>query len=478
MATKRKVASVEDVRVCRSCGHIDPADSRGRCPVCGVFFELAIVPRAEAEQLARQRRRRALRRRLIRLTVALAVVGSATTWALGAYFDLGPSPPSATTSVSASLAPHTWGQIGRTPQNSGFTPDPAPFPHHVTWTYRTSKPLLASPAVVGQHVYLTTGDGRTLALDRHTGQSLWEFHTGWLSSATPAVAGDAVIFTIRPGRVLSLQRQTGALRWETHMTSPIVASPIVVNGTVYIGSADKKLYALDAATGRQRWAFATQDWIVSAVAYADDRVIVASQDSRLHVVGAETGRRRLVYETGKGRHIGAGPAIQGDLVYFCSLGGRVWAIDWRATTYPLERALLFWRSTLYLWGVLLEPPMQKGSVWSRRVGGDVRHTPAIAHNTVYVTSLQGKVMALDAATGTERWRTDLGTDISAPPTVAGGSVLIGSKSGVVFGLDAHTGGVQWEFKTEGTITGSPIVAGETMYVVSHDGTLYALTKSE
>jgi outer membrane protein assembly factor BamB len=253
---------------------------------------------------------------------------------------------------------------------------------------------------------------------------------------------------------------------------------VVLNGTVYIGAADKHLYALDAATGRQRWAFAAQDWIVSAVAAAGDRVIVASQGSRIHVVGAETGRQRLLYETGIGRHVGAAPAVDGDGAYFVSVGGRVWAIDWRATTYPLERGLLFWQTNLYLWGMLSTPPVQKGSLWSKRVGGDVRHTPAIAHHMLYVTTSQGKVVALDVATGTELWRTDVGVEISAAPTVAAASVLIGTTSGVIFGLNAHTGAVQWEFKTEGKITGSPIVAGETMYVASHDGTLYALTKTE
>src|SRR5262245_56304805 len=294
--------------MCRSCGHIDAADSRGRCHKCGLFSELAIVPRTEAEQLTRQRRRRALRRRLMRLAVVLASVGSVTAWALGAFFDLGPSPPRAITDISASLGPHTWAQVRRTPESSGFTPDAAPFPSHVTWTYRTSKPLLAAPAAVEDHVYLTTGDGRTIALDRLTGQPVWEYRRGWLSGSTPAVAGDLVMFATRPGSVVALHRQTGTRRWETHLKSPIVASPIVAHGTVYIGAADKTLYALDAITGRQRWAFATQAWIVSAVAYAEGRVIVTSQDSRLYVVGAETGRQRLVYETGLGRHIGAGPA--------------------------------------------------------------------------------------------------------------------------------------------------------------------------
>jgi eukaryotic-like serine/threonine-protein kinase len=464
--------------MCRSCGHIDAADSRGRCRNCGLFSELAILPRTEAERLARQQQRRALRWRLLRLAVALALVGGTTVWASGVFFDLGPNPPSATTRVSASLAPHTWAQVRRTPHSSGFTPDAAPFPHQVTWAYRTSKPLLASPAVAEEHVYLTTGDGRTIALDQYTGHLVWEYRSGWLSSSTPAVTGDAVIFATRPGSVVSLHRQSGALRWETHLKSPIVASPIVVHGTVYIGAADKKLYALDAATGRQRWAFATQDWIVSAVAYAGDRVIVASQDSRLHVVGAETGRRRLLYETGIGRHIGVGPAIAGERAYFGTVGARVWAIAWQATTYPWEPALLFWQTNLYLWGMRSTPPVQKGSVWSRHVGGDVRHTPAIAHNLVYVTAAPGKVVALEAATGAERWRADLRMVITAAPTVAGTTVLIGTQDGVVFGLDAHTGAVLWDFTTAGKITGSPIVAGDTMYVASHDGTLYAVTRAQ
>jgi outer membrane protein assembly factor BamB len=472
------MTAVEEVRVCRSCGHIDPAGTRGRCPSCGVFLELAIVPRPEAEQIARRHRRRLLRRRLARLIVALAVVGGVTIWALGAYFDLGPSPPSATTSLSATVGPGTWAQIGRTPENSGFTPESAPFPHHVAWTFRTAKPLLAPPAVVAPHVYLTTGDGRAIALDRHTGYPVWEFHSGWLSSSAPAVAGDSLIFAVRPGRVISLDRQSGARLWDTHLQSPIVASPVVVNGSVYIGAADKHLYALDAATGQQRWVFATQDWIVSAVAYASDRVLVSSQDSRIHVVGAETGRRRLLYETGIGRHIGAAPAIQGDRAYFVSVGGRVWAIDWRETTYPLERGLLFWQTNLYLWGFLSKSPVQKGSVWSKRVGGDVRHAPAVAHDTVYVTTSRGKVVALDAATGAERWQTDVGVNITAAPTVAGATVLIGTESGGVFGLDAHSGERLWEFKTAGKITASPIVAGGTLYIVSHDGALYAVTGTE
>jgi hypothetical protein len=38
----------------------------------------------------------------------------------------------------------------------------APFPHRLRWTYSTAKPLHASPAVLENHVYLTTEDGRAI----------------------------------------------------------------------------------------------------------------------------------------------------------------------------------------------------------------------------------------------------------------------------------------------------------------------------
>lgn len=466
---------MEEVRLCRRCGHIDPADSRGRCPSCDVFTELTLLPRAAAERLVQRLRRRQLCRRLVRIAVLLFLLAGATAWVARIYFDRGFDPPRARTSVSASLAPHTWAQFRHTPQNTGFTPDAAPSPQLVKWTFHSINPLLASPAVAEDYVYLATADGRTLALDRQTGQPQWIHHTGWLSSSTPAVAGDLLISAIRPGQVVALNRYTGQVRWKNDLKQAILASPVVVHGTVYIGAADRKLYALDAANGRLRWSFTTNAWIVSAVAQAGKRVVVASQDSVIFVLGSETGSRRFLYDTGLGRHVVASTVIQGDRAYFGTRGGRVWAINIAATTYPLERGILFWKTNLFVWGFLAKPPVQKGSIWSRRVGRDVAYTPALAHHTLYVVAAKDKVVALDATTGAQCWLTDLQDNITAAPVVAGETVLVGTQTGAVIGLHAHTGSVQWEFKTKGRITASPVVAGDTMYVASHDGTLYAVS---
>jgi len=469
---------VEHVRICRFCGHINPAEETARCNNCRSFSGLTTVPRAEGEQIARRKRLGYFRSRLIRFLLVLAPIIGLALWVSWDFLDLAPNPLGPTTNVGASVGSQTWAQARRTPENTGYTPDPAPFPHKVEWTFATSRPLVSSPAVVGDRVYLTTEDGRAVALDRQTGQLLWEYHSGFPSSSTPAVAGRSVLVAFRPGLIAALNRETGSVQWERNIKSPILASPIVVDGTMYVGAADGKLYAFDAAAGGLRWAFESSDWITSPVAYAEDTVIVMPQDSQVHVLDTNTGRNRLTYDTGRGRRSPGGPAIQGDLAYFGSFGGRVWAIDRHAKNYPLDRPILFLKANLFVWGILSTPPVQRGSVWATPVEGDVTQSPAVAHGRVYATTTEGKVIALNAATGAKEWTTNLGVEITAAPTVAGDTLLIGTEEGIVFGLDAHSGETLWEFQTGGKITGSPIVVGDTLYVVSHDGKLYAVSGKE
>jgi outer membrane protein assembly factor BamB len=466
--------TVENVRVCRLCGHIDDVASLGRCPSCNAFSGLVTLPRGEAEWIHRRYRRRVTIRRLLRVAVGLALLSAVGLWGAEVLWDRGLRPPQATTQANANVAPNVWGQVRRTPQNTGFTPEPAPYPHRLQWTFATPKPLSGTPAVADQHVYLITEDGRTVALDRQTGQLVWDFQNGGPSGSSPAVVGDDLIVATRPGVIAALRRADGTPRWSTSLGHAVLASPIVMNGTVFIGAADRNLYALDVATGAQRWAFTTESWVVSAVAYAGERVITTSQDNRIHIVGSETGHMRLIYETGPGRHVGTSAVVQGNLAYFGSFRGRVWAVDWRGTTYPLERWMLFWKTNFFFWGWRSNPPIQKGTVWSARIDGDVTQTLALAHHTVYAGTNTGQVGAFDADTGTERWKTDLGVRITSAPTVAGDTVLIGTERGTVVALDARTGKQLWTFQTQGRITASPVVAGGVMYVASHDGMLYAV----
>ena len=468
---------MEQVRVCRFCGHMVSADEEGRCVNCHSFSGMVSISRAEAERLSRSRKFGFLRSRLWLPGLTLLLVAFLAFWVAWSYLGLAPNPRAPATDISPTSDPQDWPQVRRAGDGSGSTPNPVPYPHRIKWSYDSGGPLRNAPAVVGELLYLTTETGKTVALDQETGLQVWEYQTGFPSSSSPAVVTGSVVFAVRPGIVLALDAVTGAMRWERDLKSPILASPVVRNGTVYIGVGDNKLYALDVATGEELWNFATDDWVVAPVALADSTVVVVSKDNLVHVVDTDTARRRLVYDTGRARQILGGPATRGDLVYVGSQKGRVWAINWRARTLPWDRFILFWQTTFHIWGWLPNPPSQRGSVWGAQVEGDVAQAPAVAGDTVYVASGSGVVTALGAATGTELWRAEVGSPVTAAPTVAGPAVLVGTESGAVIALEARTGKVSWDFKTGGTITGSPVVAGSTLYIVSHDGRLYALEAS-
>ena len=411
------------------------------------------------------------------LITTLAIAFSLVFWQLVAIFDVVPRvfpPAEALGDAIPSLAPGDWGQVGRTAENSRFTPDDAPIPTQIKWTFSTSRPILSSPSVVEGRVYLSSDDGRLVVLDAESGDLIWEYSTDARSSSSPAIVGDLVIFAVRPGLLTALDRVTGTMVWEVDLKSPVYASPVVGDGTVFIGSGASKLFAIDALTGEMRWASPTRDWIIAPAAIAGDTVVVASQGRVVDIFDVKNGRHRLKYDTGKVRFGGA-PAIQGNAAYFSSDGGLIWAIDRESQTYPMERFIFRVKLNLYVWQLISGRPIQRGSIWSKRIGGDINLPLAVTEDAVFAAKENGAVISRDAKTGREIWSTNVKSGVGVPPSVAGDTLMVGLEDGNLLGIDTTTGNMMWEFPIGSQITGSPIVAGDTIYVGAHDGNLYALT---
>ena len=100
-------------------------------------------------------------------------------------------------------------------------------------------------------------------------------------------------------------------------------------------------------------------------------------------------------------------------------------------------------------------------LWATRVGtphvdqyGGPRATPTVDRDTVFAVSSDGNVVALDAATGTQRWRRSLPGDFGAPtptwlfaesPLVDGARVIVtpGARQAAMVALDKATGRDIW-----------------------------------
>ena len=93
-------------------------------------------------------------------------------------------------------------------------------------------------------------------------------------------------------------------------------------------------------------------------------------------------------------------------------------------------------------------------------------SPVAAAGTVYLHTSSGRIAALDAATGDERWRRDEPSSFGAghsTPTLEDGTLFVGIED-ALHALDPTTGETKWTAGTAETVTSSPVVADGTVFV--------------
>jgi outer membrane protein assembly factor BamB len=110
--------------------------------------------------------------------------------------------------------------------------------------------------------------------------------------------------------------------------------------------------------------------------------------------------------------------------------------------------------------------------WARRIGRS-ESSPLYANGTVYFGDTSGRVHAVDAVTGAERWTYETGAPVKASPTLAGGRLFVGNYAGDFYALDAASGKAVWRDRGYGNIYSSAAVADGRVYVGSTDGHVYA-----
>ncbi|HTJ43083.1 MAG TPA: PQQ-binding-like beta-propeller repeat protein [Kofleriaceae bacterium] len=116
--------------------------------------------------------------------------------------------------------------------------------------------------------------------------------------------------------------------------------------------------------------------------------------------------------------------------------------------------------------------------WVASVGGHLgAGSPVVAGGLVFVAPIDladdqaSAVVALELATGAERWRFRPGAAVRNALAVAGDTVIAAASDGVVYGLDRDRGDVKWRvdlgehvLPEHRAIWGAPLVAGDRVFV--------------
>lgn len=342
----------------------------------------------------------------------------------------------------------------------------------VRFTWDAGSAIRSSPVLCAGTLYIGASDGTLAALDAATGAPRWRFQAEGAIASTPAVDDQAVYVASRDGLLRALDVRSGRERWRHRFGAALgpddywdyfLSSPVLVDGTLYIGVGDGHVVALATADGRVKWRTDVGARVRSTLAAQAGTLVFGTMDGHVRALRARDGAALWSFATDGAAHafadqgndttsVVASPTIVGSgadaLVAVGGRDGMLYALD-------LVSGRLRWRLT------------HDGSSWILATATDGR--------TLFVASGSAAIVqAVDAATGTERWRAKTRSAVFASLALAGDTLLASDFTGTLVALDAATGQRRWEFPLGGRALSTPLVAGGVVYAASDAGLLRAL----
>jgi outer membrane protein assembly factor BamB len=350
----------------------------------------------------------------------------------------------------------SWPFFGRLPQRTHYLGGPIDDldpPFKVLWHINTHALIEFPPAIYGGVAYLVNKYGNVYAIRLKDKKILWtrivrkRLHGAPIDVTGPAYYGGRVYVAEIGGALIALNAKTGKIDWKKNLHAHLESSPLIVGKTLYIGTDSKQVLAIDTATGRRIWEFKANAAIKASPSFHDGLIYVGNYQSGMLALHAKTGK--VAWRTNTTKEVGgkggfySSPAIAFGHVYAARADGVVFAFD---------------RHT--------------GKIaWSFRTGGYVYGSPAVAKvpgtpATVYIGSENGRLYALRASNGEERWHADVGGPIPGTASVIGNTVFSSSfKTRESVGYDVHTHKRDFALHSAGY---SPVVSdGHRLYVAGY-----------
>ncbi len=263
--------------------------------------------------------------------------------------------------------------------------------------------------------------------------------------------------------------------WKFKTGARVVSSPAVVGNVVYVGSNDHNLYAINAADGTQKWKFATKAPVNSSPAVVGGVVYFGSVDGKFYALDAATGTQKWSFATGGERRFTA-PGIHGITPRTEMMPD---PFDVFLSSPVVDRGVVYFGSgDFHVYALDANTGTLK---WKFKTGNVVHASPAIADGSLYVGSWDAYLYSLDAATGKMKWKFEAGRDtvennqvgFASSAAIANGVVYVGCRDGFLYAVDAKTGTLKWKHDNKhGWVIASPAVHNGVVFFPTSDGTRF------
>lgn len=279
--------------------------------------------------------------------------------------------------------------------------------------------------------------------------------------------------------------------WRFRMSNDVWGTPVVSDKLLYVTSFE--VHALDVTTGRRQFKTREVAW---SMTLSGGRVH-ASDGPTLYALDASDGTDRWripadgwIYTVQADRGtVVTGTRGGGAQAWEAATGEKLWEMAGLQSDFETpEAGPQVHGDTVYLWGEgrLIAVDARTGTErWSYPVGDasvtggvPVRLLPA-QDGALYVCA-GSRVFALEQSNGVERWRFDAPAAFLCPPTyqpgvsVAGGGLYLADYLGTVYALDCANGHDRWRIATEARQSTEAVIVADGLVHLGSGSALYTL----
>ncbi|NDV61563.1 PQQ-binding-like beta-propeller repeat protein [Puniceicoccales bacterium CK1056] len=343
----------------------------------------------------------------------------------------------------------------------------------VAWSFKANGAVNTSVTLVDRKVYFGSNGGTLYSLSEHTGEVVWQTEISEPESGArkqftvPLYFEGKLYFGSANKHIYCVDAETGKVEWQTALSDWIRAKPGMTSEGLVVATVDGQLTCL-SKEGIPKWTQqVSTHQIYADLVVAGNSVLVSDSDlwlRRLDAKGNLLWKRSLLnaYENE------AGERIFTDILS----GGTYYQSKPTAATGKVY----FGNAAGFLFSVDAETGKE---IWKFEMGGAISVGPAIGDGKVFAGQQGGErfFYAVDADTGELVWKQTIpGGWVWGSAAYDDGIVYVPTVSGYCVALDAKTGNIIWMYPTAKSVPAEPAIDGDLVYFGSWSGTLYAFDK--
>ena len=244
----------------------------------------------------------------------------------------------------------------------------------------------------------------------------------------PVVADGRVYVADSKGRVTAIDAISGEEQWSVKTRVALSAGPGVGDGLVLLGTSNAEIIALNASDGTEQWRTFVKSEVLSVPRIDLEKVIVQAADGSVTALNADDGESLWTYDrsvpvlTLRGT---SSPAVQHGVVVAGFSNGKLIALN-------AEQGHVVWEASIAI--------PQGRSELERIV--DIDADPVIVGGAVFVSTFQGRIAAVELATGNLGWKRDISSH--AGIGVDYSQIYVTDEDSHVWALARNTGAAEWK----------------------------------